>query len=81
MDSNIKITELFEKIMAMTPEMFRTSIKPMWREAAEQTARLRISGYGSRNDLFSSLFEIIPSAFQQKNSKQIKGGQNDRYFI
>ncbi|MFX1479325.1 MAG: radical SAM protein, partial [Promethearchaeota archaeon] len=72
MDWSNEITELFEKIMAMTPEMFRTSIKPMWREAAEKTARLRNSGYVSRDDLLSSLFEITPATFQPTVVKDLE---------
>ncbi|MFX1442899.1 MAG: radical SAM protein [Promethearchaeota archaeon] len=64
MEWSNEINELFNKIMALTPEMFRKSIKPMWREAAEKTARLRNSGYISKDDLLSSLFEITPEAFK-----------------
>ncbi|MHA2186098.1 MAG: radical SAM protein, partial [Promethearchaeota archaeon] len=59
-----EIKDLFDIIMEQTPEMFRTSIKPMWHEAAEKTARLRNSGFISKEDLLSSLFEITPAAFQ-----------------
>ncbi|MFX0020767.1 MAG: radical SAM protein [Candidatus Hermodarchaeota archaeon] len=81
MDWNKEIRELFEKIMELTPEMFRTSIKPMWYEAAEKTARLRNSGYVSRDDLLSSLFEITPKAFQPTVIKDLEslGIETARY--
>jgi radical SAM protein with 4Fe4S-binding SPASM domain len=81
MDWSNELKELFEKIMALTPEMFRTSIKPMWFEAAEKTARLRNSGYVSKDDLLSSLFEITPQAFQPTVVKDLEslGIETNRY--
>ncbi|MFW9969058.1 MAG: radical SAM protein [Candidatus Odinarchaeota archaeon] len=82
MEWSNELNELFEKIMAMTPEMFRTSIKPMWREAAEKTAKLRNSGFISKDDLLSSLFEITPKAFQPTVVKDLESiGINTEYFV
>jgi len=59
-----EILDLYESITSQIPEMFRTTVKPMLHEAAEETARLRNSGFVSRDDLLSSLFRITPGAFQ-----------------
>jgi len=81
MEWSKEIDSMFEEIMAQTPEMFRTSIKPMWREAAEKTARLRNSGFISKDDLLSSLFEITPEAFQPTVVQDLTklGIDTDRY--
>ncbi len=73
MEWNKEMKELFETIMEQTPEMFRTSIKPMWHEAAEKTARLRNSGFITKDDLLSSLFEITPAAFQPTVVQDLTG--------
>ena len=46
-----EIEDLFIDIVELSPEQFRPSIKPMLREAAEKTARLRNSGYVTKDDL------------------------------
>ncbi len=73
MEWSNEMESMFEEIMAQTPEMFRTSIKPMWREAAEKTARLRNSGFISKDDLLSSLFEITPEAFKPTVVQDLTG--------
>ena len=47
MEWNKDIEDLYTKITDLTPEGFRASVKPMLREAAEKTARLRNSGFVS----------------------------------
>jgi hypothetical protein len=59
-----EILDLYESITSQIPEMFRSTVKPMLHDAAEETARLRNSGFVSRDDLLSSLFRITPGAFQ-----------------
>ena len=59
-----EIEEMYGTITDQVPEAFRASVKPMLREAAEKTARLRNSGYVSKDDLLSALFEITPEAFK-----------------
>lgn len=66
------IEEMYGKITDQVPEGFRASVKPMLREAAEKTARLRNSGYVSRDDLLSALFEITPEAFQPTVVEDLK---------
>lgn len=82
MEWSNEIEELFEEIMAQTPEMFRASIKPMLREASEKTALLRNSGFVDRDDLLSALFEITPEAFQPTVIEDLKklGIDTDRYM-
>ncbi|MBN1801598.1 MAG: radical SAM protein [Candidatus Lokiarchaeota archaeon] len=82
MDWSNEMKEMFEKVMSMTPETFRESIKPMWKEAAEKTATLRNSGFISKDDLISSLFEITPQAFQPTVVKDLEtlGIDTDRYI-
>ncbi|MFX1311964.1 MAG: radical SAM protein [Promethearchaeota archaeon] len=81
MEWDKEIEALYGLIMDQTPEMFRASIKPMLREAAERTARLRNSGFVSRDDLLSALFEITPEAFKPTVVADLKkiGIEPDRY--
>lgn len=81
MEWNNEIDNMYEEIMEQTPETFRASIKPMLREAAEKTARLRNSGFVSKDDLLSALFEITPEAFQPTVIEDLKklGIDTDRY--
>ena len=76
------IEEMYGKITDQVPEAFRASVKPMLHEAAEKTARLRNSGYVSRDDLFSALFEITPEAFQPTVVEDLKklGIDTERYI-
>ncbi len=82
MDWETGIYELFEKIMAKTPEMFRESIRPMLLEAAERRARLRNSGTISKTDLLTGLFEITPEAFKPTVVDDLKslGIDTDKYI-
>jgi radical SAM protein with 4Fe4S-binding SPASM domain len=59
-----EILDLYETITSQIPETFRSTVKPMLHEAAEETARLRNSGFVSRDDLLSALFRITPGAFR-----------------
>ena len=72
---------LYGKITDQVPEAFRISVKPMLREAAEKTARLRNSGYVSRDDLLSALFEITPEPFKPTVVQDLTklGIDTDRY--
>ena len=81
MEWNNEIENLYEEIMEQTPETFRASIKPMLRKAAEKTALLRNSGFVSKDDLLSALFEITPEAFQPTVIGDLKklGIDTDRY--
>ncbi|MGB5910860.1 MAG: radical SAM protein, partial [Promethearchaeia archaeon] len=81
MEWNKDIEELYEVITEQTPEAFRASVKPMLREAAERAARLRNSGFVSRDDLLSALFEITPEAFKPTVVSDLKkiGIDPDRY--
>ena len=72
MEWNKEIEELYQKITDLTPEAFRPSVKPMLREAAEKTARLRNSGFVAMDDLMSALFEITPEAFQPTVVEDLK---------
>jgi len=76
------IEEMYGKIMDQVPEALRASVKPMLHEAAEKTARLRNSGYISRCDLLSALFEITPEAFQPTVVEDLKklGIDTERYI-
>jgi len=82
MDWKKEIENLFQTVMDLTPNDFRSMIKPMLREAAEKTARLRNSGYVSKDDLLSALFDITPEAFQPTVVKDLKGIgiDTDRYI-
>jgi radical SAM protein with 4Fe4S-binding SPASM domain len=64
MDWTKEIEDLYKQVTDQVPEAFRLSVAPMLREAAEKTAILRNSGFVSRDDLLSALFEITPEAFQ-----------------
>lgn len=59
-----EIKELFDLITSQVPDVFRATVKPMLHEAAEETARLRNSGFVSRDDLLSALFRVTPEAFK-----------------
>ena len=61
------IEELYEDITDQVPEAFRASVKPMLREAAEKTARLRNSVFVSRDDLLSTLFENVERNYRIKD--------------
>jgi radical SAM protein with 4Fe4S-binding SPASM domain len=76
------IENLYKKVMDLTPEAFRASIKPMLREAAEKTALLRNSEIISKDDLFSALFQITPDAFKPTVVKDLEtiGIETDRYI-
>ncbi len=76
-----KIEELYGKITDQVPEAFRASVKPMLREAAEKTARLRNSRFVSKDDLLSALFEITPEAFKPTVVEDLKklGIDTERY--
>ena len=82
MEWNKEIEDLYTKITDLTPEGFRASVKPMLREAAEKTATLRNSGFVSKDDLLSALFEITPDAFQPTVVADLKtiGIDTDRYI-
>ena len=82
MEWNKEIEELYQKITDLTPEAFRPSVKPMLREAAEKTARLRNSGFVAMDDLMSALFEITPEAFQPTVVEDLKtiGIDSERYI-
>jgi len=75
------IEEMYGKITDQVPEAFRTSVKPMLREAAEKTARLRNSGFVSRDDLLSALFDITPEPFKPTVVQDLTklGIDTDRY--
>jgi len=75
------IEEMYGRITEQVPEAFRASVKPMLREAAEKTARLRNSGFITEDDLLSALFEITPEAFQPTVVNDLKklGIDADRY--
>ena len=77
-----EIEELYGVITGQIPEAFRVSVKPMLRETAEKTARLRNSGYVCRDDLLSALFEITPEAFQPTVVEDLKklGIDTERYI-
>ena len=81
MEWSNEIEELYETITSPVPEAFRESVKPMLREAAEKTARLRNSRFVSREDLLASLFEITPPAFQPTVVEDLKklGIDTERY--
>ncbi|MBD3196958.1 MAG: radical SAM protein [Candidatus Lokiarchaeota archaeon] len=64
MDWSKEMEDLYIKVTDQVPEAFRSSVKPMLREASEKTARLRNSGWVEKDDLLSALFEITPEAFQ-----------------
>lgn len=82
MEWNKEIEDLYKKITDLTPEGFRSSVKPMLREATEKTARLRNSGFVSRDDLLSALFEITPEAFQPTVIEDMEtiGIDSERYI-
>ncbi|TFF99036.1 MAG: radical SAM protein [Promethearchaeota archaeon] len=82
MDWKNDIEKLFNTIIELSPEGFRDSIKPMLRDAAEKTARLRNSGFVSKDDLLSALFDITPDAFQPAvvNDLNQIGIDTDRYI-
>lgn len=82
MEWNKEIEDLYGKITDLTPEGFRASVKPMLREAAEKTARLRNSRFVSKDDLMSALFEITPEAFQPTVVEDLKtlGIDSNRYI-
>ncbi|MFX0099045.1 MAG: radical SAM/SPASM domain-containing protein [Candidatus Hodarchaeota archaeon] len=77
-----EIEKMFKDITDMTPEAFRASVKPMLREAAEKTARLRNSGWVEKDDLLSALFEITPDAFKPTVVADLKsiGIDTDKYI-
>ena len=77
-----EIEDLYTEITDITPEGFRASVKPMLREAAEKTARLRNSGFVTKDDLLSALFEITPQAFQPTVIEDLKtiGIDSERYI-
>ncbi|MFW9771533.1 MAG: radical SAM/SPASM domain-containing protein [Candidatus Heimdallarchaeota archaeon] len=72
MDWTKEIENLYKQITEQVPEAFRLSVAPMLREAAEKTAILRNSGFVSRDDLLSALFEITPEAFQPTVIEDLK---------
>ena len=76
------IKDLYDKITGLTPEAFRPSVAPMLHEAAEKTARLRNSGFVSKDDLLSALFEITPESFQPTVIEDLQtiGIDADRYI-
>ncbi|MFW9898120.1 MAG: radical SAM protein [Candidatus Thorarchaeota archaeon] len=76
-----EIEQLYGNITDQVPEAFRASVKPMLREAAEKTARLRNSRFVSKDDLLSALFEITPEAFKPTVVEDLKklGIDSDRY--
>lgn len=81
MEWNKQMEELYAKITDKVPEGFRASVKPMLREAAEKTARLRNSGFIIEDDLLSALFAVTPEAFQPTVVADLKslGIEAERY--
>ncbi|MFX0032608.1 MAG: radical SAM protein [Candidatus Hodarchaeota archaeon] len=81
MDWTEEIEELYKQVTEQVPEAFRMSVAPMLRKAAEKTAILRNSGFVSRDDLLSALFEITPDAFQPTVIEDLKklGIDTERY--
>ena len=76
-----EIEELYGEITNQVPEAFRSAVKPMLREAAEKTARLRNARFVSKDDLLTALFEITPEAFKPTVVNDLKnlGIDSDRY--
>ncbi|TXT67427.1 MAG: Radical SAM domain-containing protein [Promethearchaeota archaeon] len=77
-----EIQDLFEELTNQVPEGFRSAVKPLLHDAAEETARLKNSSFVSKDDLISALFKITPDAFQATLVNELKklGIDSDRYI-
>lgn len=82
MEWKTETNELFETLTNHVPEGFRSAVKPMLHDAAEDLARYRNSSYVSKDDLISGLFKIVPEAFQATIVSELKklGIDTERYI-
>ena len=67
MEWEAAVNDLFEKLTAKVPEMFRAMVKPLLRETAEKRALERNSSYVSEADLVTALLDITPGQFKAES--------------
>ncbi len=59
-----EVNELFVTLTNQVPEGFRSAVKPLLHDNAEENARLRNSGYVSKDDLITALVKITPESLK-----------------
>lgn len=67
-----EILNIFEKIVADVPEVFRAMVKPLLLETAEKKCSERNGDSVNESDLITALFDITPEAFQADAIKNLE---------
>jgi radical SAM protein with 4Fe4S-binding SPASM domain len=77
-----EVRELYEKVTAKIPEVFRSAVKPLLWETAEKKCLIRNGSFVSEADLITSLFEITPASFRATAADDVKslGIDGQRYI-
>ncbi|MCK4816544.1 hypothetical protein KA005_12315, partial [bacterium] len=67
-----EVYELFEKIVAQVPEVFRAMVRPMLHETADKKCQERNANYVNEADIITALFDITPEPFKAESVENLK---------
>ncbi|HOV26938.1 MAG TPA: radical SAM protein [Pseudobacteroides sp.] len=67
MEWELKIKDLFEKLVAEVPDGFRPAVKPLLFETAEKKCLGRNGSYVNEADLITALIDVTPGPFKSES--------------